>query len=116
MAHWRGSDRKQRLPPNWPTLRRQAKERAGGICEMVAHGYRCTEVGTDADHIEPSGSDDLSNIQWLCRKHHLQKTGRDSHHLRRKKIKAAKARFEKRFGHQEVHSGSGQPFKHPWQK
>lgn len=116
MANWRGSTRKQRLPPNWSTLRRQAKERAGGICEMIEYGYRCTEVGTDCDHIEPSGSDDLSNLQWLCRAHHLKKTGRDSHYLRRKAIAKAKWRNDRRFGHEEKHSGDGVPFKHPWEK
>lgn len=116
MADWKGSTRKGRLPGNWSSLRRQAKERAGGICEMVQYGYRCTEVGTDCDHVKPGDNHDLSNLQWLCRRHHLEKTGRDSWNQRRKARAKAKARNDKRFGHNEEHSGNGVPHKHPWQR
>ena len=47
-------------------------------CEWVDGDYRCHEPATDADHIIPGDDNDLANLQGLCRRHHLKKTGREA--------------------------------------
>ena len=116
MARWKGSTRKQRLPSNWRAIRKRILERDGFRCQHVlGAGRRCGEPANQVDHIIPSGSDDDSNLQSLCETHHLWKTGQDSWKLRRKRLAEAKARAERKYGHTEEHSGTGEPFRHPWQ-
>jgi len=44
-------------------------------------------TATDADHIIPGDDHSLSNLQGLCRQHHLIKTGRE--------VQAAQAKIRK---------------------
>lgn len=75
---WATSTRRHRLPSNWQTLRRQVKARAKGQCEWTEQGDRCTNPGTDCDHITPGDDHSLNNLQWLCRFHHKIKTSRET--------------------------------------
>jgi 5-methylcytosine-specific restriction endonuclease McrA len=50
-----------------PKKRKAVIERAGGLCE------KCGQPGTDIDHISGS-SDDMENLQLLCRTCHNEKT------------------------------------------
>src|SRR5262245_52502083 len=88
-------------PPSRPSLAQQFKKRdalygsrefrawretviarAGGRCEAVTHGYRCTKAQPAhrmfADHIrevrDGGAPFDISNGQCLCGPHHLIKT------------------------------------------
>lgn len=75
---WAGSNRRQRLPKNWPHLREQTKTRANGQCETaLPDGRRCPDQGTDCDHIVAGDNHELSNLQWLCKWHHKQKSARE---------------------------------------
>lgn len=76
---WHTSDRRTRLPSNWPQLRRDTERRAGGRCEWVLpDGTRCTTRGTDCDHIIPGDDHSPANLQWLCGPHHQVKTAQDN--------------------------------------
>ena len=64
----------------WKRIRQQAKR---GL------PYQCAQCGTDEqlelDHIinhKAGGTDDLSNLQWLCHKHHKMKTTEESRRAR----------------------------------
>lgn len=76
---WEGSTRRHRLPPDWPELRELTRARAGGRCEHVdpITGERCTQPGTDCDHIVSGDDHSDQNLQWLCRGHHAPKSGRE---------------------------------------
>ena len=97
---WKDSDRKSRLPANWPLLVSQVKARAGGRCELRHQGktgiVRCWRRGRDVDHIEPGDNHALSNLQFLCPMHHGEKTAREGVEGRRKA--AAKRETEKHPG------------------
>jgi 5-methylcytosine-specific restriction protein A len=71
---WASSDRRARLPKDWHRRRAVAKRNAGGRCQWITAGHRCTSAGTDCDHIDRRGGDEPANLQWLCRPHHNAKT------------------------------------------
>lgn len=76
---WAGSDRGARLPADWPQLVGYVRRRAAGRCEQKIPGrnggrFRCSSQGTDCDHIIPGDNHDPSNLQWLCPRHHLDKS------------------------------------------
>lgn len=76
---WAGSDRRARLPDDWNWRREQVKQRAGGRCEEKIPGrnggrFRCSATGTDCDHIVRGDNHDLSNLRWVCARHHSAKT------------------------------------------
>lgn len=65
-----------KLPWNWPELRRAT---------FHADDYKCVQCGSRAriecDHITPreaGGTDDLDNLQTLCRECHMDKTARET--------------------------------------
>lgn len=75
---WATSDRAQRLPPNWPTIRTQVRVRAGDLCQAHSHHPQCPGVGAEADHITPGDDHTLSNLQWLSTPCHQAKTAREA--------------------------------------
>ncbi len=84
---WATSTRTHRLPPNWPQLRHRTKTRANNQCEGPTHPDsgtrpkgtpRCTNPGTECDHITPGDNHHPNNLQWLCHTCHKQKTQHES--------------------------------------
>lgn len=78
---WSSSNRQHTLPPDWSERISATKRRAGGRCEQITSGQRCPDPGTDCDHKvrhADGGTDDLANLQWLCRSHHKAKTAREN--------------------------------------
>lgn len=86
---WSGSDRQKRLPSDWAYLRGQVIHRAGGQCEaLLREGNRCSEQGTDVDHVEPGDNHQLTNLQLLCRWHHNKKSAAEGNRARRRLTEA----------------------------
>jgi 5-methylcytosine-specific restriction protein A len=75
---WATSTRRQRLPDDWPAIRAEVRNRAGGRCEAQHHVPECDGIGTDADHIRQGDDHSLANLQWLSRPCHKAKTARES--------------------------------------
>ena len=75
---WSTSDRRSRLPANWPQLCRQVKTRANGRCQAEKHDPRCDGIGTDNDHIIPGDDHRIENMQWLSGPCHRAKTAHES--------------------------------------
>lgn len=77
---WSTSTRAARLPRDWHARRAHTWRAAGGQCQWLTDGQRCTWRGRlngdggQADHINRLGGDDQANLQWLCRHHHNTKT------------------------------------------
>ena len=77
---WEG---KRQLPPNWKTLRRQCRDKAGGRCEAIdREGQRCNLQGNEAHHPDPL---DHGNLIWLCAWHHNRETQRQAQEAKRRK-------------------------------
>ena len=79
---WDSSDRRQRLPDNWPSLVSATRKRARATSKLgidqcqkrLPSGARCPRVGTDVDHIRPGDAHSLGNLRLLCGHHHDQKS------------------------------------------
>ena len=70
--------------PEWMTARtaipvavkREVFKRSNGMCERES----CDQVGKEIDHVKAQalgGTNDLENLELLCREHHLEKTAKD---------------------------------------
>jgi 5-methylcytosine-specific restriction protein A len=76
---WDGSDRRSRLPADWPKRVAQTRRRAEGRCEhRYSDGSRCTSAGSECDHRVRGDDHSLDNLQWLCTPHHRDKTQREA--------------------------------------
>lgn len=76
---WSTSDRRTRLPSNWPALVAQVERRAKGLCEAKGqHAQGCTGKGSECDHIEQGDDHSLTNLQWLSAPCHARKTRLDN--------------------------------------
>lgn len=78
MSNWRGSDRRERLPANWPTIRKRILKRDNYRCRWrLTTGGRCNDTATDVDHIERGDDHRDENLQSLCEYHHRIKSGQE---------------------------------------
>ncbi|BDM70626.1 hypothetical protein HEK616_41130 [Streptomyces nigrescens] len=75
---WEGSTRRSRLPKNWAQICKRIKRRDGYRCTMIYEvGGRCTQAGTDVDHIVPGDDHGDDNLRLLCRWCHARKSGQE---------------------------------------
>jgi hypothetical protein len=101
MAGWENSDRRERLPADWPARRRKRLEIDGHRCTWrLPSGKRCPRKATDVDHrVEGSDDDRIEALQSLCADHHAKKTARAAARIKREKR-------QRRWRPQENHPGS----------
>lgn len=67
----------------WTKLRRLALMRDHGLCQVCLKNRQIT-AGQEIDHIVPKsagGTDELANLQVICKPCHKAKTGRESNSL-----------------------------------
>lgn len=99
---WQNSDRRSRLPSNWPAITTAIHLRSGGICEVIktSTGQRCTNPANGGvDHIDRDGGDGFENLRDTCHFHHSKKSSKEGNDA-----KAAKKALKKR--PQEEHPGA----------
>jgi len=102
MPNWQGSDRRDRLPPDWDRIRKRVLRRDGYRCtHRDQYGDRCATPATDVDHIRPGDDHSDENLRSLCAWHHRKKSSSEG--------AAARARVQwrnkKRFSRDEGHPG-----------
>src|SRR5690606_6116706 len=84
--NWNTSNRSQRLPSNWKSIRNRARQRALassplGVAqrEEVDAGQRCTLTGTERGHLEPVTDDHrLAALQGRCKGDHRLTTAAEA--------------------------------------
>lgn len=89
---WDTSTRRTQLPSNWQDLRRQAKQRANGICEHKTNGVRCTNPGKELHHTADNTDHRLEVLEWICRSCHRNETQRQSREAWNKRYIEARKR------------------------
>ena len=80
---WKGSQRKEELPKDWPAIRAEVLERDGERCTWKMHtGRRCSQKATDVDHVgdkhDHGTKGNRPNLRSLCAHHHLQHTAQQA--------------------------------------
>lgn len=87
---WETSDRRERLPADWPAIVARIKKRDGNRCRWILEKTkrRCPRDGTQVDHRIPGDNHADSNLQLLCDFHHGKKSAKEGHEARwgRKKV------------------------------
>lgn len=84
---WETSNRRERLPSNWPALVSAVKKRAKATSKLgieqcqarLPSGARCPRKGTDVDHIVPGDDHAMNNLRLLCETHHDRKTLKEAY-------------------------------------
>ena len=80
---WETSDRRSRLPADWPAIVGRVKLKAQGRCQArLPSGKRCPRVGVDVDHVIPNDDHSLRNLRLLCEHHHDKKSSREGFEAR----------------------------------
>lgn len=106
---WATSNRKDRLPPDWPEIRIRIFQRDKYRCQwrpFKGSTEICGQLATDVDHIERGDNHADSNLQALCAPHHRRKSSSEG----RQAQLAAKRQITKRFARQpEKHPGRLEP-------
>jgi 5-methylcytosine-specific restriction protein A len=74
---WSSSNRKERLPANWSSLRLFVLERDGYRCQLAYAS--CIVDATEVDHIEPGDDHRPVNLQAACVPCHRIKSAREGH-------------------------------------
>ena len=99
MGRWDNSDRRERLPTNWGSIRENILDRDGHQCVWTfwlnGQLVRCKNKATDVDHKVPGDNHDPHNLQSLCQEHHAAKTARESGAARRAKRAEVKKMFRR---------------------
>lgn len=76
------SDRRKRLPSNWPALRRMVLRRDAYSCRCVDpvhfwHVGECGAFGDQCDHVIAGDNHDPDNLAAICRRCHMSKSGHE---------------------------------------
>ena len=81
---WSTSDRRERLPADWPQRVAHVKKRDGGRCRWILEKTkrRCPRDGTYVDHKIPGDDHSYANLQLLCEFHHKKKSAKEGHAAR----------------------------------
>lgn len=72
-GQWKGSRRREELPPDWEAIKARVFERDGHRCVWVMEktGRRCTATWElECDHIDDNRDHRMSNLRTLCSFHH----------------------------------------------
>jgi 5-methylcytosine-specific restriction protein A len=80
---WEGSDRSDRLPPNWRTEIRPAILQRDGYRCQIRWDDGCEGAATEVDHIRAGDDHSFANLQSACAWCHRQKTYADRQGMRR---------------------------------
>lgn len=99
---WKGSDRRERLPKDWPAWVARVRARSGGFCEVPRASKGGKVCGRPAnggvDHIDRDKGESMINLRDTCFFHHSKKTAAEGN--------AAKAQKEaSRYRDREDHPG-----------
>lgn len=102
MPNWTNSNRRSRLPSDWPKRRARALRRDGKLCQWrLDGGERCLQPATDVDHIRPGDDHSDDNLQSLCGEHHSLKSSQEGAAA----LAAKRRKINQKFRWTETHPG-----------
>ncbi len=99
---WSSSDRRQRLPRNWPYIVKRIRRRDGDRCQVILQdGSQCPNSYGAIDHILNNDDHRDENLRVICDDCHGPKTARESGAARA----ANRRRNQAKFRRTEQHPG-----------
>lgn len=102
MPQWQNSTRRDRLPPDWPRIRKRVLRRDKYLCQhRDADGDLCAAYATDVDHKDRGDDHRLENLQSLCGEHHRAKSSSEGGEA----LAAHRREINSRFRRTEEHPG-----------
>ena len=119
MGRWDTSDRRTRLPKDWPQRRQNVFKRDGYRCTWMdiedGRKVRCEATDNlECDHIIRGDDHSLENLRTLCTFHHAIKTNIEGHEALAAKRREIKQRFRRTEKNPGLHNGPGKPYTPPW--
>jgi 5-methylcytosine-specific restriction endonuclease McrA len=104
MPGWKGSNRRQTLPRDWPARVAHVLNRDRRRCRHIREDTNrpCGLPANQVDHVIPhdeGGTDAYSNLQALCEWHHNRKSGAEGGRA------SGRARAAKKAAEKSVHPG-----------
>lgn len=103
MPGWSNSNRRDRLPPDWPKIRRRVMRRDQGMCQWeLEDGTFCLAHATDVDHIKAGDDHRDENLRCLCSMHHRRKSSSEGGAAKA----AARRKVVNRYKRTESHPGA----------
>lgn len=98
MPQWSSSTRRDRLPADWPTIRKRILKRDRELCQVrMDNGEKCLDLSNEVDHIRSGDDHSEENLQTICRWHHKRKSsteGAEALHRQRRKVRGSFRRDE----------------------
>lgn len=93
---WSTSDRRGRLPADWPKIRLIVGNRDGWRCQWrYANGTICGKFANQVDHKKRGDSVDPRDLQMLCEEHHNHKSATEGGEASAAALAARKRRVER---------------------
>lgn len=87
---WKGSDRRDRLPADWPARRAFVLKRDLYRCtQVLVDGSQCRAMANQVDHVARGDDHSYENLTSLCEDHHAAKSSREGNEARRDKKRRA---------------------------
>jgi 5-methylcytosine-specific restriction protein A len=85
---WNTSNRKQRLPNDWPAITQRIKKRDGHRCRSkLPSGKRCPRTTKlQVDHVIPGDDHCDANLATICEHHHKKKSSAEGHAARKQQF------------------------------
>lgn len=99
MPGWANSDRRERLPANWVSLRKQRFKFDGHQCTAIVNGVRCPEPAEECDHHVRGDDHRLENLRSMCSWHHAKKSSAEGAQARAAKWRKNNSKFRRSEAH-----------------
>lgn len=94
VSGWQDSTRRDRLPPEWPKLRKRILKRDGHQCQTeMSNENICGRRATQVDHIRPGDDHREENLEAICEWHHKKKSSREGNAARRQRQRQKQDQF-----------------------
>lgn len=90
---WSTSDRRERLPDDWPSRVSEVFRTKGRVC--LINGPRCLRRATEVDHIRHGDDHGLDNLQPACGPCHSAKSSAEGNAMKAR-LRAAGRRRQPR--------------------
>lgn len=101
MSSWQNSNRRDRLPPDWPQRRKYVLRRDHHECQTDIAGEICGAKADQVDHIRPGDDHSYANLEAICEWCHGRKSSKEGNAARRK----VRQEIADRFRNSEDHPG-----------